>query len=135
MSAIVSPRYNDLVQIQRALPLIVTPEAVVELRIPDISKGIISGYLDDLDKLVQKASNLSAKAEGIYVFPAVLQCCEMHGGCILFGKQLAVESRKRGIVRHDLIRHSISLLTPIVLWSISKAVSLALEVEARHLMS
>ena len=40
---------------------------IVELRIPNTGLGVVSGYFDDLDKLVEAVTKWSGKGPGIYV--------------------------------------------------------------------
>lgn len=58
----------DLAEIRRALALLVEPDAVVELRVPNAGRaGAASGYFDDFDALAAAAARWSGRAEGVYL--------------------------------------------------------------------
>ena len=54
--------------INQALNLLIPKNAVVELRIPNVPRqGTVSGYFNDMNKLVEEASRWSGRAPGIYI--------------------------------------------------------------------
>jgi hypothetical protein len=55
------------VYIRKVLGYLFEPGQVVELRAPQTSKGTISGYFDDMEKLAGAATELSGNVPGVYV--------------------------------------------------------------------
>ncbi|MGO9518415.1 MAG: hypothetical protein ACLPND_15355 [Candidatus Korobacteraceae bacterium] len=58
---------RNAAEIARALAVIAIPGSVYELRVMKTSRGNVSGYFDDPEKLVVEATRLSGKAPGIYI--------------------------------------------------------------------
>lgn len=54
-------------RVKKALRLVLPPQAVTELRALHTKQGVMSGYFDDLDALVDAALRLSGQADGVYV--------------------------------------------------------------------
>src|SRR5437879_3865067 len=54
-------------EICRALTILFEPEAVVELRVLETERGVVSGYFDNREKLVESAAMWSGQGSGVYV--------------------------------------------------------------------
>lgn len=65
-SDIGSSHRADMEHIRYALSHILEPGNITELRVPHTKRGVISGYFDDSDLLIQEAARLSGIAAGVY---------------------------------------------------------------------
>ena len=52
---------------EKALKLLIPAGAVVEIRIPKVGPNTISGYFNDMDKLVKEVAKWSGRVPGIYI--------------------------------------------------------------------
>jgi len=57
----------DAAQVRDALDILLEPGSVAELRILTSTRGVVSGYFDDLAKLAEAAARWDGKAPGVYV--------------------------------------------------------------------
>jgi hypothetical protein len=55
------------VEVCRALTTLFEPEAVVELRVLETERGVVSGYFNNLEKLVESVAMWSGEGSGVYV--------------------------------------------------------------------
>ena len=58
---------SNVLEIRRALDLLVERGQVAEIRGLHTKRATMSGYFDDLDKMAQAAASLSGKAAGVYI--------------------------------------------------------------------
>ena len=60
-------KFFELDEIKRALQVFYTPGEVRELRLPETSQGVISGYFDDPEALAKAAMECSGGVAGVYI--------------------------------------------------------------------